>query len=670
MATQYSSARASDGWHRDRESRGHDMGPTKGGKSPKRAGKGVLGRAGIWAVSSQYSQEVWGARRKSKGQQGPRYGAHRGPKIPKTSWMWMHPHCRDVTQPEVLQKSESRDQRAFAWTLYSLTDDSELVPFLEAIPEAIHGVKGFHLVNDYLFIPLLNTPSNIPSLASRIADLIISCQNMASDDPRRHRGLVAGMKVIWALGMISGRTGDLFKHGEDFWFAGRIVEAVDQELNALAFYAISATAAMTYSRMNNIRNRAGFLARRPPGVELVEEVNTFITSARLNSSGYFSCALKSKLHSLEACSERSRNFDPTSDLQDVLKSLTHRDIWLEANVTIVSEFLIQAACLVSDGGDLPYEWDPPPQRSLMVGPDYRSKFDPTKNRPVQGVESNLDWIMRCFLRIVPFITPEDAAPILSVYLARRDDQKVLELVTREYCLPVVISLLVDSLQPNVFETDTLRAICTVFVQTKYRRELWIWDDKVEQLWAYMIEQSRLTAASPLSISLFALMTVRKQQNICFSTFHLRDPNHIDYDPSDLGVHKLRALAADPRLPGGSDLDEECSPEDIVANIHIRGKQATMAAVTDFLGLCVRPTNEAIIHERGHVMTSFAQAWVALAGHLVEHPMDEDLHATTKEMFFWTDADNFAFYHPATAPIFKEAFLLYRHFLEQRYIRDN
>ncbi|KAJ6573557.1 hypothetical protein DFH09DRAFT_1079112 [Mycena vulgaris] len=98
MATQYSSARASDGWHKDKASRGHDMGPTKGRKSPKRAGKGVLGRARIWAVSSQYSQEAWGARRKSKGQQGPRYGACGGRKIPKTSWTWMHPHCHDVTQ--------------------------------------------------------------------------------------------------------------------------------------------------------------------------------------------------------------------------------------------------------------------------------------------------------------------------------------------------------------------------------------------------------------------------------------------------------------------------------------------------------------------------------------------------------------------------------------------
>ncbi|KAJ6583454.1 hypothetical protein DFH09DRAFT_1075868 [Mycena vulgaris] len=74
------------------------MGFVEGRKSPKRAGKGVLGRARIWAVGSQYSQEAWGVRRKSRGQQGPQYGPHGGRKIPKTSWVWMHPHGCDVTQ--------------------------------------------------------------------------------------------------------------------------------------------------------------------------------------------------------------------------------------------------------------------------------------------------------------------------------------------------------------------------------------------------------------------------------------------------------------------------------------------------------------------------------------------------------------------------------------------
>ncbi|KAJ6558897.1 hypothetical protein DFH09DRAFT_1083980 [Mycena vulgaris] len=41
----------------------------------------------VKAIGSQYSQEGWRARRKSRGQQGLRYGARGG----------MHPHRRDVT---------------------------------------------------------------------------------------------------------------------------------------------------------------------------------------------------------------------------------------------------------------------------------------------------------------------------------------------------------------------------------------------------------------------------------------------------------------------------------------------------------------------------------------------------------------------------------------------
>ncbi|KAJ6534442.1 hypothetical protein DFH09DRAFT_120988, partial [Mycena vulgaris] len=38
-----------------------------------------------------------------------------------------------------LQQPEERDQRALHWTLNSLTDDSELLPFVEAIPDVIYG---------------------------------------------------------------------------------------------------------------------------------------------------------------------------------------------------------------------------------------------------------------------------------------------------------------------------------------------------------------------------------------------------------------------------------------------------------------------------------------------------------------------------------------------------
>ncbi|KAJ7088507.1 hypothetical protein B0H15DRAFT_780793, partial [Mycena belliarum] len=111
-------------------------------------------------------------------------------------------NLHDKIVSQALQTSESRDRRALQWTLDSLTDDNELIPFLEAIPDAIHGVRGFHLVNDYLFLPLLDTSNQRP-LGVCISDLLLSCGNMAETSPMRSRGQLAAIKATWALGMIS-----------------------------------------------------------------------------------------------------------------------------------------------------------------------------------------------------------------------------------------------------------------------------------------------------------------------------------------------------------------------------------------------------------------------------------------------------------------------------------
>ncbi|KAF7341588.1 hypothetical protein MSAN_02055900 [Mycena sanguinolenta] len=56
-----------------------------------------------------------------------------------------------------LQDTKRRDQRALEWTLDSLTDDIELLPFAESIPDIIHGPNGFRRANDILFEGLLGT---------------------------------------------------------------------------------------------------------------------------------------------------------------------------------------------------------------------------------------------------------------------------------------------------------------------------------------------------------------------------------------------------------------------------------------------------------------------------------------------------------------------------------
>ncbi|KAJ7167177.1 hypothetical protein C8R43DRAFT_1232166 [Mycena crocata] len=125
----------------------------------------------------------------------------------------------DAVVQIAVQHSETRDRRAIAWTLESLTDDHEFHAFLSAIPESIYGIKGFHLANDYLFPPILNgmTPDHRP-LGERITQFVISARNMDPGGPMRRRRILDAMKAIWALGMVSGRNGTLFHRGDRVWF--------------------------------------------------------------------------------------------------------------------------------------------------------------------------------------------------------------------------------------------------------------------------------------------------------------------------------------------------------------------------------------------------------------------------------------------------------------------
>ncbi|KAJ6494325.1 hypothetical protein C8R45DRAFT_987954, partial [Mycena sanguinolenta] len=70
---------------------------------------------------------------------------------------WEQQTMAEAVAALALQDTKRRDQRALQWTLDSLTDDFELLPFAEAIPDAIHGPNGFRRANDALFEGLLGT---------------------------------------------------------------------------------------------------------------------------------------------------------------------------------------------------------------------------------------------------------------------------------------------------------------------------------------------------------------------------------------------------------------------------------------------------------------------------------------------------------------------------------
>ncbi|KAJ7488176.1 hypothetical protein FB451DRAFT_1226612 [Mycena latifolia] len=112
-----------------------------------------------------------------------------------------HTRTEGVLQ-RAMELPDDRDQRALRWTLESLTDDTELLPFIEAIPDAIFGPNGFRRTKDSLFLPLLGDWENPSPLVTRTCNLIASTRGLRPDDPLRARCQTAGFKCLWALAMM------------------------------------------------------------------------------------------------------------------------------------------------------------------------------------------------------------------------------------------------------------------------------------------------------------------------------------------------------------------------------------------------------------------------------------------------------------------------------------
>ncbi|KAJ7105906.1 hypothetical protein C8R44DRAFT_886354 [Mycena epipterygia] len=90
-----------------------------------------------------------------------------------------------------------RDCRALIWTVKSLTDDDELEPFVEAIPDVIWGSTGRRRLYDEQINALLRHPE--VRLVDRVESLLCSSQSsLLAADLRRHRQICC-FKAIWAI---------------------------------------------------------------------------------------------------------------------------------------------------------------------------------------------------------------------------------------------------------------------------------------------------------------------------------------------------------------------------------------------------------------------------------------------------------------------------------------
>lgn len=110
---------------------------------------------------------------------------------------------------------DKRDDKAVEWTVKSLTDDRELLPFVEAIPDIVYGPNGLRKENAHLFRRILSTDDPQTSIVQRITDLMHGSHSSWVDDSLRTRRQNACCKALWSLAiMIISDLGELFPENQ------------------------------------------------------------------------------------------------------------------------------------------------------------------------------------------------------------------------------------------------------------------------------------------------------------------------------------------------------------------------------------------------------------------------------------------------------------------------
>ncbi|KAJ7486953.1 hypothetical protein FB451DRAFT_1554099 [Mycena latifolia] len=114
----------------------------------------------------------------------------------------------DVMGAEALRRSEQRnvrDHRALCWTVRSLTDDAELEPFVEGIPDVLWSSHGRRSAFNEHMKALLNNPE--VRLLHRLEHFLRSCDSDLLSPEIQSRRSISAMRALWAIATIPRRDG-------------------------------------------------------------------------------------------------------------------------------------------------------------------------------------------------------------------------------------------------------------------------------------------------------------------------------------------------------------------------------------------------------------------------------------------------------------------------------
>ncbi|KAK7017716.1 hypothetical protein R3P38DRAFT_2716441 [Favolaschia claudopus] len=399
------------------------------------------------------------------------------------------PHdLNDGVLAAAMQRRSTRDERAVLWTLETLTDNNELLPFVEATHDIIETAPiGSRDENDHLFRLVLQTADPHASLSHRILSLLWSAETLPLSDPLRERRQLAGLRGLWALGLVAARSTRGPVH--EIYGIGRTT------LNALSSppaYRLSLDAVVPYAHLKSIQSRFEDIA-----IMFSSRDMTSVKERRRAIS-----SLQGMISTLENDCKRARIAHELAPVLDSFTRLIHSNItseagspdpWhstdfehvdrilqeLQSGRTIswpfhLAKIVVHLVGTAFRDGVVPYkilrtckEILPhisavPPHLIPLLQSSVPFPRGPKDIGPALHAQltsfSHIDTIhdlMRCTLRLLPLLDPKSVVPIIHWYLTNQppDDPEKWRYAGRDCDFAVLWRMIMASIDGDGDENE-------------------------------------------------------------------------------------------------------------------------------------------------------------------------------------------------------------------------
>ncbi|THU91899.1 hypothetical protein K435DRAFT_222079 [Dendrothele bispora CBS 962.96] len=273
----------------------------------------------------------------------------------------------DTMLDESMMNPLGRDQQALVYTLNSLTDDEELLPFIESIPDVVCGPNGIRISNREMLMPLVHSRNPDVNIISRISELIQRTSHWP-DGPRRSQSWSACGRALWSLAfmLIQGPKvqPQLEQDNYSIYFFDHKTIALLLDKTSCFEFSFSAVAAIHLSRMSNLRHCVRVISqmlspsvdRLHPRTRLLSAKNIWLKIGLAHVGISYGSHLADCCYELSEALQKATVTSVETHMEDITRALTKLQSerpWLLSRLSILVGYLVNC----TNGRILPFELD-------------------------------------------------------------------------------------------------------------------------------------------------------------------------------------------------------------------------------------------------------------------------------------------------------------------------